>query len=213
MQLYEKYRPKTWDQVIGQDKAVKAIQAMIKSNRIAGQAYWFSGKSGTGKNVCARLLCLEIADDMMIQEYDAGSMTFKDVEEMTMTWSMCGFGKGGRAFIINEAHGLRKDTLRRLLVEIERLPKHVILAFTTTKDGEENLFEENLDSGPLLSRCNVFSLAQRDLAKPFAQRVLEIAQAEGLDGQPLESYLSLANKHKSNFRAMLSAVNSGCMLK
>jgi hypothetical protein len=54
-------------------------------------------------------------------------------------------------------------------------------------------------------------LAQRDLAKAFAERCRQIAQAEGLDGQPIAAYERLAKDCKSNFRAMLQSIESGCM--
>lgn len=50
MQLYEKYRPADWPEVIGQDKALAKIAALRKRG-LAGRAYWFSGQSGTGKAV------------------------------------------------------------------------------------------------------------------------------------------------------------------
>ena len=48
MNLYEKYRPKQWDDVIGQDKIVAQIQ-QLRRRGLAGRAYWISGQSGTGK--------------------------------------------------------------------------------------------------------------------------------------------------------------------
>ena len=120
-------------------------------------------------------------------------------------------GKGGRAFIINEAHGLRKDTIRQLLVVLERLPDHVVVIFTTTCEGEGQLFEGQIDAHPLLSRCIEIELND-DLDEAFARRAQQIAQTESLDGAAFDDYLGLARRCQGNLRAMLQEVESGAMV-
>ncbi len=185
--LYEKYRPTNWAEVIGQDKAIGRLRA-LEGRGLAGRAFWISGASGIGKTSIARIIAETIADPLYVVELDASDLTPARLREAERVMSLYGSGKGGRAFIVNEAHGLRQDTIRQLLVLLERLPGHVAVIFTTTKDGQDSLFEDHEDAHPLLSRCVVVGLTNQGLAPRFAERAREIAQAEGLDGKPIGAY-------------------------
>jgi DNA polymerase III subunit gamma/tau len=212
MQLHETYRPRQWSDVVGQPRALATIER-LRRRGFAGRAYWISGKSGVGKTTIAKLLAEEIADPLNIEEYDAAELTPARIKEMERASFCTRIGtKQGVAYLVNEAHGLRSDAVRQLLVTLERIPGHAVWVFTTTKAGQESLFADEADAHPLISRCQVLTLAERDLAKPFAERARQIAQAEGLDGQPLEAYIRLVNEHKGNLRAVLQAIDGGLML-
>lgn len=207
--LYEQYRPKSLAEVIGQAKAVKRIET---TGNPGGRAYWISGISGSGKTTLARIIAGMIADRHWIIEYDsADQFRQSELEEWTQLMYVYGGGQGGRALIINEAHGLRAPIIRQLLGVLERLPEHTAIVFTTTRDGQDSLFDDEPDAHPLLSRCIELALTTQGLAKPFAARAREIAQAEGLDGQPEAAYVKLCQRHHNNMRAVLQSVEAGEM--
>jgi len=210
--LYERFRPSTWADVVGQEKVVKRLLAMRERGGLSGRAYWLSGQSGTGKTTIARLIAQDVADSFLTKEVDASALTIAQLKDLESESQFRGFGdKSGRAFIVNEANGLRKDVIRQLLVMLERIPAHVVWVFTTTIEGQESLFEDYEDASPLLSRCLRLDLARRDLARAFAERAKQIAQAEGLDGKPIEQYVRLVQTHRQNFRAVLQAIEAGEM--
>lgn len=210
--LTETYRPTQWSDVIGQDKAIRRID-ILRKRGLAGRAYWITGATGTGKTTIGRLIAGEVSDPSCIVEIDAGELTIGRLRDFDSFLSMYGLGAlSGRAVIVNEAHGLSALVLRSLLVVLERIPSHVVWIFTTTIDGEESLFEDNIDAHPLLSRCVTIQLTRQGLCQAFAKRTQEIAQAEGLDGQSFERYVRLTQSNHNNLRANIQFVESGGMM-
>ena len=207
--LHERQRPREFDDVIGQDKAIERIRTVGDPG---GQTFWISGSSGTGKTTLARIIAAQVADSFYTVEYDSADQ-FKQAEldSMTEFMELYSLGRGGRAWIINEAHGLRSPIVRQLLGVIERLPEHVVLIFTTTRDGQAKLFEDDIDAGPLLSRCIKVPLTNQGLAKAMAPKLRAGAEAVGLNGKTEAEYVKLMQRCHNNVREAWSEIQSGAM--
>lgn len=177
--LAEKYRPRSLDEVVGQDKCVALCRSLIDKG-LGGRKLWVSGISGCGKTTIAKILADAIADPMSVREYDsADQLTLGELDEVERTLGLCGWGGRGRCIVVNEAHGLRSGVTRRLLGMLERVPPKVCYIFTTTWAGEEMLMD-GIDSQPLTDRCVKIRLTNQGLCKPFAARLRWIAEREGL---------------------------------
>lgn len=209
MQLFRKHAPRSFDEVVGQDKAVANLLRIRDTTGFGGRAYWITGASGTGKTTLANLIARSMADECGIDEADASGISgSKVVETERSLATRCMFGNG-RVVILNEAHGLRKDGIRQLLITLERIPSHVAWIFTTTKAGNETLFEDCDDAAPLVSRCIKVELTSQGLCGQFAKLAKRISDLEGYADAPLSKYESLVKECKNNMRAVLSAIESG----
>lgn len=209
--LADSLRPSTWSEVIGQDAVLARID-LLRYRGLGGRAYFLTGASGTGKSTIARLLAGEVADPFNIETVDAGDLTPARIAELERVSQVYGMGaKNGRAFIVEEVHGLRSAAVRALLVALERVPAHALWTFTTTTDGEDALFEEP-DAAPLLSRCVRLRLARQGIADTFARYLQGIASREGLGTPDFDACLRLVRAHRSNLRACLQAIEAGDLL-
>lgn len=212
--LFERYRPQTWSDVVGQDKAV----AMLKRVSPGGRAFWFAAPSGSGKTTLARIVAASFCETWHVEEIDAADCTMDYLREIEAAAAYRGMGaKTGKAWIVNEAHRLRGPILSRFLTLIEQLPEHCAVMFTTTGQGQRALFEDFADASPLLSRCLVVPMewhglaptVPSDLTRTFAAHAKQIAEREGLDGQPVARYERLALECNHNLRQMLSRIEAG----
>ena len=208
--LYEAYRPRTFGEVIGQDRAIAGIKSVLKRGW-GGRAFWIQGDSGTGKSTLAAIIAAEGADPFYVRTVTANELSVADIRDIEGGLHMFGGGRGGRALIIEEAHGLRQDVVKYLLVMLENLPNHSICVFTTTGAGQREIAKDNHDTGPLMSRCVVVKLGGIGFLEAAASRVAEIADREGLNGQPLSEYIRLLERCRGNMRAALQEVEAGAM--
>lgn len=214
--LFEKYRPHSVADLIGQPKTVNALTMLRnRAGTYGGNAYFLEGGSGTGKTTLARIMAEDLADDLYITETDARDVGVDFVRQMERDMCFRAMGKGGRAWIINEADDLSAAALARLKTALEPrdgIPSYVAIIFTCTKESAGLLWEDSEDAPQFLSRCLGYSLTSKGLADLFAARALEIARAEDLDnGKPLAAFKRLVMDARNNMRMVLSRIQAGAM--
>jgi len=210
MRLIDKYKPRTLADIIGQDKAIARIERMLNRPGFDGDSFWIVGPSGTGKTTLAEVIARMFAAEIDIVELDGEACTIDAVRQATGMMRYSAMGGGFRVWIVNEAQAMTPRAVQAWLTALDRLPSKVIVIFTTTEDSAD-LFGQY--DGPFMSKCKAISFTNQGLAKPYAERLRQIAQAENLDGQPESAYLALVRRCKNNMRAALQAIESGEMIE
>lgn len=210
--LYQTHRPTALDGVVGQAKAVATCRHLA-ARGLGGNAMWISGAKGTGKTTIARIMAGTLADVFHTVEVDAGKVTAEFLRQADVDARYAPLSGDGRAYIVNEAHGLTARAMRTLDVMLEALPESCVWIFTTTSEGQADLFESYHDAGPLLDRCLRIPLTTQGLCKAFAKRAREIAELEGLNGRPLAAYERLLKDNHNSMRGAMEDIQAGRMLQ
>ena len=137
--LSRKWRPKKFDQVLGQDHITKVLQNAIKINRVS-HSYLFSGPRGVGKTTIARILASElnstkdIKSSLDILELDgASNRGIDEIRDLKDSVQYVPTSEKYKIFIIDEAHMLTKEAFNALLKTLEEPPSHVIFILATTE--------------------------------------------------------------------------------
>jgi len=136
--FHTRYRPKTFDEVLGQEATVRSLKRTIKDGR--AHTFMFIGPAGTGKTTLARLLAYEIAGKNSINliEHDAATKSGKeDIKELIRSLHYKAIGGSPIKFVIlDECHKLTTDAWTLLLKPTEEPPKHVYFSFCSTEMGK-----------------------------------------------------------------------------
>lgn len=192
-----KYRPKNFEEMVGQKAIVRTLQNAIKSNRVA-QAYIFSGMRGIGKTTVARILakalncqvgptptpcnkcesCLAINEDHSVDvlEIDgASSRTVEDIGPIRDTAKYKPIHSRYKVIIIDEVHMLSTHAFNALLKTLEEPPERTVFIFATT--------EFHKVPATIVSRCQHFEF-KKISQKEIINHLLDIAQKEKLTISP-----------------------------
>ncbi|MBE6161063.1 MAG: DNA polymerase III subunit gamma/tau [Firmicutes bacterium] len=166
--LYRKYRPDTFEKIVGQDYTVNILKNAIINEKIA-HAYIFNGPRGTGKTSTAKVFaktincenpkdgeacgkcnsCINLNNNPDIIEIDAASNNGVDeIRELINNIKIAPSYSKYKVYIIDEVHMMTQSAFNALLLTLEEPPKHVVFILATT----------NIESVPItiLSRCQKF---------------------------------------------------------
>jgi DNA polymerase-3 subunit gamma/tau len=222
--LARKYRPQSFEELIGQDAMVQTLGNAIKRDRLA-HAFLLTGVRGVGKTSTARLVakalncigpdgqggptispcgvcepCVAIAEGRHIDviEMDAASHTgVDDVREIIEAVRYAAVSARYKVYIVDEVHMLSKNAFNALLKTLEEPPAHVKFLFATT--------EVNKVPVTVLSRCQRFDL-RRISAEQLAAHFAAVCDKEAVEVEP-EALALIARAAEGSARDGLSILD------
>ncbi len=212
-----KYRPVTFESVVGQSHITNTLKNAIKTNQLA-QAFLFCGPRGVGKTTCARILAKTIncqqsgqtaepcgtcescqsfqnGTSFSIHELDAASNnSVEDIRNLTEQVRIPPQTGKYKIYIIDEVHMLSSAAFNAFLKTLEEPPAYAIFILATT--------EKHKIIPTILSRCQIFDF-NRIKVEDMAQHLATIAQKEGIAFEP-EGLHIIAQKADGGLRDALS---------
>ncbi len=217
---YRKWRPSTWDEVVGQDAIVRTLRNAVAQDKQA-HAYLFSGPRGTGKTSTARILAkavnctnedptthpCEQCDNckavnagrfLDLIEIDAASNTsVDDVRDLREKINFSPSQGSYKVYIIDEVHMLSTAAFNALLKTLEEPPAHAIFVLATT--------EIHKIPATVLSRCQRYEFRQIPLNYITAQ-LKDIAEAEKLQFE-MDAITLIARQATGSMRDAISLLD------
>ncbi len=171
--LYRKYRPSKFDEVIGQDAVVGALQNSLKSGKIA-HAYIFAGTRGTGKTSIARIFAdaLGVTGNDLYEIDAASNRGIDDIRAIKEAVNTMPFDSKYKIYILDEAHMLSRDAWNALLKTLEEPPAHIIFILATTE------MEKIPDT--IISRSELYRFRKPDQSV-LKEVILRTAKKEGYE--------------------------------
>lgn len=223
--IARKWRPQSFEEVIGQEHVTVTLQNAIKKDRIAS-AYLFSGPRGVGKTTTARILakalnceigptpqpcnqcvpCREIGEGRSIDVLEIDGASNRGIDEVRSLRESTRYTPSNlryKIYIIDEVHMLTTEAFNALLKTLEEPPPHVVFIFATT--------EVNKVPATILSRCQRFDF-RRIAFDRIVQQLRTICDAENIQVDDSSLYL-IARKSEGCMRdsqSLLDQVLSFC---
>jgi len=203
---------RTWGQFIGQAKAVREIRALLARPGFDGGAFLLAGSAGCGKTSLGWLIARELACDFHIQEIDGDQCSVERVRDIVREMTLTTFDGRFRVYLVNECQNCTPRAVQALLTTLEHRPPKVLFIFTTTTESD-SLFGEYC--GPFHRRCKCRDFTNQGQAELQAKRLVQIANAEGLNGHNGDSLavaMKIVRAARNNFRESIQQVDKGAML-
>ncbi len=191
--LYRKWRPRTFDEVVGQQHITETLKRQVASGRLS-HAYLFTGTRGTGKTSCAKILsravncqnpvngnpcnacpaCLGIENGSILDVLELDAASNNGVDQVRALRDEAVYTPAAvrkRVYIVDEVHMLSTPAFNALLKILEEPPEHLLFILATT--------ELHKVPATIKSRCQQFAF-KRILPGDIAARLSFVAQQENI---------------------------------